>query len=216
MKKQELRSVALFGAPDCNNQNWTCDPQTLTGRGNSESHPAPTIYNGSVDAFHRGSCTGSCLSLRSLRCWSGLHARSGTCAPAARDLVASQKTGSFAWVENEQGKRNLWIATPDSSGKFTSKRLTSYDQDDGQEIDELAWTPDGMHVVYGRGGDFEFPGRTDPNPALNPEGVSQNIYLIATSGGEPRKLGEGYGSAISPSGDQVAYISYGQIWSGRI
>ncbi len=137
-------------------------------------------------------------------------------APYASDLVASQKTGSFAWVENEQGKRNVWIATADSSGKFTSKRLTSYDHDDGQEVDEVAWTPDGTHVLYVRGGDFEFPGRTDPNPALNPEGVSQNIYLIAATGGEPRKLGEGYGSAVSPSGDQVAYISHDQIWSADL
>ena len=133
-------------------------------------------------------------------------------APYASDLVASQKTGSFAWVENEQGKRNVWIATADGSGKFTSKRLTSYDHDDGQEIDEVAWTPDGAHVLYVRGGDFEFPGRTDPNPALNPEGVSQNIYLVAATGGEARKLGEGYGASVSPSGDQVTYISHGQIW----
>jgi dipeptidyl aminopeptidase/acylaminoacyl peptidase len=134
-------------------------------------------------------------------------------APYASDLVASQKSGSFAWVENEQGKRNIWIATPNGSGGFASKRLTSYDKDDGQEIDEVAWTPDGAHVVYGRGGDFEFPGHPDPNPALNPEGVSQNIYLAAVAGGEPRKLGEGYGSAVSPLGDQVAFISHGQIWS---
>ena len=102
-------------------------------------------------------------------------------APYASDLVASQESGSFAWVENEQGKRNVWIATPNGSGGFTSRRLTSYDQDDGQEIDEVAWTPDGTHVVYGRGGDFEFPGRSDPNPALNSEGVSQNIYVVAAT-----------------------------------
>ncbi len=36
-------------------------------------------------------------------------------APYASDLVASQKSGSFAWVENEQGKRNIWVATPDGS-----------------------------------------------------------------------------------------------------
>jgi hypothetical protein len=53
-------------------------------------------------------------------------------APFASELVASQKTGSLAWVENEQGKRNLWIATRDGLGKYASRRLTSYDQDDGQ------------------------------------------------------------------------------------
>jgi len=96
-------------------------------------------------------------------------------APFASGLVASQKTGSLAWIENEQGKRNLWIATRDGSGKYGSRRLTSYNEDDGQEMYQVAWTPDGEHLVYVRGGDSEFPERPDPNPALIPEGVSQNI-----------------------------------------
>src|SRR5271156_2689209 len=69
-------------------------------------------------------------------------------APFASGLVASQKTGSLAWVENEQGRRNLWIATRDGSGKYMSKRLTSYNEDDGQEIYQVAWTPDGEDLIY--------------------------------------------------------------------
>ena len=137
-------------------------------------------------------------------------------APFASDLVASQRLGSFAWVENEQGKRNLWIATPDGSGKYASKQLTSYDQDDGQEMYQVAWTPDAEHLIYVRGGDSEFPGRPDPNPALAPDGVAQNIWLIAATGGEPRKLGEGYGPVVSPAGDQVAFLSHGQIWTADL
>jgi dipeptidyl aminopeptidase/acylaminoacyl peptidase len=137
-------------------------------------------------------------------------------APFASDLVASQKTGSLAWVEDEQGKRNLWIATRDGSGKYVSKRLTSYDQDDGQEIYQVAWTPDGTHLIYVRGGDSEFPGRPDPNPALIPEGVTQSIWFIAATGGEARKLGEGYDPVVSPAGDQIAFISHGQIWTADL
>jgi dipeptidyl aminopeptidase/acylaminoacyl peptidase len=137
-------------------------------------------------------------------------------APFASGLVASQKTGSLAWIENEQGKRNLWIATRDGSGKYVSRRLTSYNKDDGQEMYQVAWTPDGEHLVYVRGGDSEFPGRPDPNPALIPEGVSQSIWLIATTGGEPRKLGEGYNPVVSPAGDQIAFISHGQIWTADL
>jgi dipeptidyl aminopeptidase/acylaminoacyl peptidase len=137
-------------------------------------------------------------------------------APFASDLVASQKTGRLAWVENEQGKRNLWIATHDNSGKYVSKRLTSYNEDDGQEMYQIAWTPDGEGLIYVRGGDSEFPGRPDPNPALIPEGVSQSIWLIAATGGEPRKLGEGYDPVVSPAGDQIAFISHGQIWTAGL
>jgi dipeptidyl aminopeptidase/acylaminoacyl peptidase len=137
-------------------------------------------------------------------------------APFASGLVANQKTGSLAWVENEQGKRNLWIATRDGSGRYLSRRLTSYDQDDGQEMYQVTWTPDGQHLIYVRGGDSEFPGRPDPNPALIPEGVAQSIWLIATTGGEPRKLGEGYDPVVSPAGDQIAFLSHGQIWTADL
>ncbi len=134
-------------------------------------------------------------------------------APFASDLVASPRLGRFAWIENQQGRRNLWMAKSDGSGKYVSKQLTSYDQDDGQEMYQIAWTPDAEHLVYVRGGDSEFPGKPDPNPALAPDGVAQNIWFIAATGGEPRKLGEGYGPVVSPAGNQVAFLSHGQIWA---
>src|ERR1035441_3124047 len=108
------------------------------------------------------------------------------------------------------------MAESNGSGKYIAKQLTSYDQDDGQEMVQIAWTPDAEHLIYVRGGDSEFPGRPDPNPALAPDGVAQNIWLIATTGGEPRKLGEGYDPVVSPAGDQVAFLSHGQIWAADL
>jgi dipeptidyl aminopeptidase/acylaminoacyl peptidase len=137
-------------------------------------------------------------------------------APFASDLVASPRLGRLAWVENQQGRRNLWMAKPDGSGKYVSTRLTSYDQDDGQEVYQITWTPDAERLIYVRGGDSEFLGKPDPNPALAPDGVAQNIWLIAATGGEPRKLGEGYGPVVSPAGDQVAFLSHGQIWASDL
>ena len=134
-------------------------------------------------------------------------------APFATNLVASSKPGQVAWMENLQGQRNLWLATPDSSGKLIPKELTSYNSDDGQEMYNIAWTPDASQVLYVRGGDSEFPGRPDPNPTHASEGVSQNIWVIAATGGEPRKLGEGHSPAVSPDGHQVAFLSHGQIWA---
>jgi len=80
-------------------------------------------------------------------------------APFASDLKPSPRLNRFAWIEDEQGRRNLWVAEPASDGKYQSKRLTSYLEDDGQEIDQIAWTPDVENLIYVRGGDFEFPGR---------------------------------------------------------
>ena len=133
-------------------------------------------------------------------------------APFASDLVASPQGDRFAWAENQQGRRNLWMAERAANGSYVSKRLTSYDQDDGQELFQIAWTPDASHLVYVRGGDSEFPGKPDPNPSLAPGGVSQNIWLISAAGGDPYKLGDGYHPVMSPAGDQVAFISREQIW----
>jgi len=137
-------------------------------------------------------------------------------APFASDLVASSQLGRFAWIENQQGRRNLWIAQPNASGKYEAKRLTSYDQDDGQEMYQIAWTPDAQHLVYVRGGDSEYPDRSDPNPALLPGGVDRSVWLISASGGEPRKLSEGFNPVISPTGKQVAFLSHGQIWTAPL
>jgi hypothetical protein len=105
-------------------------------------------------------------------------------APFASDLVASPQLGRFAWIENQQGRRNLWIARPDGAGKYESTQLTSYNQDDGQEMYQIAWTPDAEHLVYVRGGDSEYPHKSDPNPALLPDGVDRSIWMIAAAEGE--------------------------------
>ncbi len=81
---------------------------------------------------------------------------------------------------------------------------------------QIAWTPDAEHLVYVRGGDSEYPDRSDPNPALLPDGVDRSIWLIAATGGEPRKLSEGFNPVISPRGDQAAFLSHGQIWTAAL
>src|SRR5581483_10207588 len=59
-------------------------------------------------------------------------------APFASSLIASPIGAKVAWLLNEQGRRNVWVAeAPDWKGH----KLTSFNQDDGQEIAELAWAP---------------------------------------------------------------------------
>ncbi len=74
----------------------------------------------------------------------------------------------------------------------------------------MQWTPDGRAVVYTRGGDLEFLGLPDPNPAANPAGVEQAVWVLI-AGSQPRKLGDGHSPAISPRSDRVAFIHSGQI-----
>src|ERR1035437_5351609 len=129
-------------------------------------------------------------------------------APFPSELIAAPGGGKMAWLLNERGARNVWIASfPD----FKGVRLTNYTQDDGQDVGQLRWTPDAKAVVYVRGGDLEFLGRPDPNPMADPAGVDQSIW-IAAPGEAPRKLAAGHSPVVSPKGDRLAYLLGGQIW----
>jgi dipeptidyl aminopeptidase/acylaminoacyl peptidase len=129
-------------------------------------------------------------------------------APFPSELVAAPGGGKVAWLLNERGARNIWVA---SAPDFKGVRLTSYTADDGTDVGQIHWTPDGRAVVYVRGGDLEFLGRPDPNPSANPDGTEQAIW-IAAPGEQPRKIAAGHSPVISPKGDRIAYLQGGQIW----
>ena len=69
-------------------------------------------------------------------------------APFPSGLVAAPVAGKLAWVFNDQGERNIWIAAPPD---YAGRAVTSYRGDDGQELGGLAWTPDATAIVYVRG-----------------------------------------------------------------
>src|SRR5580692_2823012 len=73
-------------------------------------------------------------------------------APFPSDLTAAPKGGAVAWVLNQRGARNIWVA---EAPAYKGRQLTGYRADDGQEIDQIAWTPDGRALIFVRGGDFE-------------------------------------------------------------
>src|SRR2546430_11046861 len=108
-------------------------------------------------------------------------------APFPDELVAAPAGGAIAWVCNAQGVRNIWIATgPDYQGRA----LTTYREDDGQEIGELAWTPDGRALVYVRGGDAHGR-RQHPDPLSLAAGAAQALLLPGpTCGAPPRPRAE--------------------------
>jgi dipeptidyl aminopeptidase/acylaminoacyl peptidase len=136
-------------------------------------------------------------------------------SPFPTELIAAPKGAKFAWVFNAQGARNIWVAEPGAGGKYASRQITQYTEDDGQDLAQLAWTPDASAIVYARGGDFEND-RTYPNPAANPAGVEQDVWVVALDGSAPRKLGEGHSPAVSPQGDSVAYIFKNQVWLAHL
>ncbi|MCU1339670.1 MAG: peptidase prolyl oligopeptidase active site domain protein [Bryobacterales bacterium] len=128
-------------------------------------------------------------------------------APFASELSAAPGGGKVAWILDEHGARNLWVAAaPDYKGR----RLTSYTEDDGQDLGDIAWSADGRFLVYVRGGDFDTNGDV-PNPRNLPDTPEQTIYAIAFDGGAPHRLSDGRGPAVSRDG-RVAFLKNGQIW----
>ena len=134
--------------------------------------------------------------------------------PFVSELAASPTGAKFAWIQNDAGARNIWVAEP-SSGGYTAHRATAYTADDGIDIGEMSWTPDAQSIVFTRGADLETDG-TDPNPTSNPAGPDHAIWLVPAAGGEPRKLAEGTNPSVSPRGFVAAYIKDNQIWSARL
>ena len=132
-------------------------------------------------------------------------------APFVSDLTAAPAGARVAWIANDEGRRNIWVAQLGSDE--SAQQITNYTADDGQEISGLAWSADGEWLAYTRGGDAEWPERPAPNPALLTAGVKQEMWLVSAKGGAPRDIGEGHGTAISPGGDVIAYLLHGQIWT---
>lgn len=133
-------------------------------------------------------------------------------APFCSELTAAPAGRKLAWVANLDGRRNIWVAEPQGSG-FTSRQLTHYSEDDGQELSGLAWLPDAGAIVYTRGSSAQGDGHPVPNPAWFVHGAKQQIWIVNLSGGEPRLLAEGHNPAVSPDGKVAAYTNSGQVWT---
>jgi len=133
-------------------------------------------------------------------------------APFPTDLVASSVGGKVAWIQSAKGVRNIWVAEPPS---YKGRQLTAYTEDDGIEIGELTWTPDGSAVIYTRGGDLDgFAENT--NPRSSPEEPKQGLWLVALSGGVPRQLAEGHSAVISKNGDRIFFVKGREVWQAKV
>jgi dipeptidyl aminopeptidase/acylaminoacyl peptidase len=117
-----------------------------------------------------------------------------------------------AWVQNAAGVRNIWVA---EAPRYQGRQVTRYTQDDGQDLTSLEIPPDGQRIVFVRGGGPNRQGEI-PNPTSDPGGARQVIWVVAIAGGAPRQVAEGNAPAVSPTGDIVAFLRRGQVWSASL
>jgi len=128
--------------------------------------------------------------------------------PFPSQLVAAPTGSKIAWTANEQGRRNIYTAAaPD----YKAIKITSYNEDDGQELTSLSVSPDGDWIVFVRGGDH---GGRDGGPVnANSSPIAPKVQVLAVpfTGGKVIALGEGDNPAISPNSKQVLFSKAGQV-----
>lgn len=136
--------------------------------------------------------------------------------PHISQLTSARTGQAVAWVRNLDGLRNVWVAR---APLWVPQQVTRYTDDDGREITQLAFSPDGAYLVYVVGGDHngDWPatGNLAPDPDSEPVEPVVSVWSIPTAGGIPRQIAEGDGPVVSVRG-VVAYIKAGQVWTSRL
>jgi dipeptidyl aminopeptidase/acylaminoacyl peptidase len=136
--------------------------------------------------------------------------------PYATQLASAQRADAIAWVCNTDGVRNIWVARAPA---FAPLKMTQFQEDDGQEITQLTFSPDGSRLVFVLGGDHDanWPaeGNLAPDPSSSPEQPMASIWALPLAAGAPVKIDEGDAPTISARG-QLAYIKAGQIWTAPL
>ena len=128
---------------------------------------------------------------------------------AAMPTSLTVAEGRAAWVENNKGVRNIWLATAPG---YQARRVTAYTKDDGQGISRLVFNPQGTKIYFVRGGAANRRGEY-PNPALNTKGSDRAIWEVDLATGKTRKIAKGAGQALSPDGHTLIYLMSGKVYA---
>jgi len=132
-----------------------------------------------------------------------------TSSPFPSELTVSKHGDKIAWAFDAEGKRNIWIA---EAPAFAARQLTHYDNDDGQELTDLLFSPSGNAIAFVRGGDENQAGES-PNPSSDPSGAKQEIWTVDVRSGRVTRIGAGSTPVFSSAGDEIEYIRAGHLWA---
>ncbi|TAM94853.1 MAG: S9 family peptidase, partial [Rhodanobacteraceae bacterium] len=134
--------------------------------------------------------------------------------PFPLDLTTASHGDRIAWVIDQNGVRNVWVAqAPD----FKPRQVTRFTQDDGQEITQLTFSPSGAELVFVRGGDHDanWPVKVAPDPVSGPKEPKVMLWAVNLREGTARELTEGDAPTISSKG-ALAYVKDDQVWTAPL
>lgn len=127
-------------------------------------------------------------------------------APMASSVAGSPDGKQLAWVLNDRGTRNIYVRN--AQGQV--RKLTPYEHDDGQELSQLVFSPDGAHLVYVRGGDQSREGLS-PNPTSGSDGAEQAVWCIGLHDNNLFRLAAGSDPVFYPDGKHLLFSKGPQI-----
>jgi dipeptidyl aminopeptidase/acylaminoacyl peptidase len=128
--------------------------------------------------------------------------------PFPTDLKTSDDGRLIAWVFNKQGVRNIYIADAET---LVTRAITSHSTDNGIEISEIVFSPDGKKILFTEGNPTNSQGEA-ANPALLQTKPAMAIWVMDTDGKNGKKIGDGEHPLVSPDNKTVVFIEHGQAW----
>ncbi len=129
-------------------------------------------------------------------------------APYATDLTAAPEGNLFAWVEDAQGRHNLWVAR--GTDPSQPRRLTHNLQDDAQDISQLAWSPDATAIAYTYGAERGANGEpANPAHLQHPTPVEVRVQWLD---GRSAVIGPGRSPLFTRDGRSLIFLHQGKIW----
>lgn len=128
--------------------------------------------------------------------------------PIESGFASSADGKTIAWVINDHGRRNIMVKT----GTDLPRPLTDYPLDDGQEISQLTFSPNGTKLLYVRGSQANKAGQ-NPNPAGLVGGTDMAIwYKEITSKSPAIKITLGNHPVFYKDGIKFLFTRGGQLY----
>jgi dipeptidyl aminopeptidase/acylaminoacyl peptidase len=124
------------------------------------------------------------------------------------DLVVAPDGNRIAWLENQEGRRNVMVA---EAPAWTARRITAWTQDDGVELSALRFLADGLRLIFVRGHGANMDGEI-ANPTSDIEGAAREIWMVDTRGGEATRIADAVTPDPSPTDSRVVWALDGDAW----
>lgn len=129
-------------------------------------------------------------------------------APFPAELVRSPDGKRVAWVFNEKGVRNIFVA---HAPAFDGQQLTAYTTDNGVELKDLVFSPAGDQLVFTRGNARNREGHP-ANPAALPEAPEQTVWVAHIDSNRMRSIGHGAHPVWCPDSQSIVYLHNGSVY----